>query len=55
MTNPSFIEDDTPFQNTYISRRKYKSCSWIAKETEARNYFSGEGQQQFNKLTNIST
>jgi hypothetical protein len=29
LKDPSFVEEEAPFRNTYMSRREYKSWSWI--------------------------
>jgi hypothetical protein len=50
---PSFIEEQTPFRNTYISRREWKSWSRISMR-QTRNDWAGEDQQQFNLPNELS-
>jgi hypothetical protein len=49
-TDPSFVEGEAPFRNTYIYRRE-KIMIMDLEENEDSNNCAGEGQQQFNRPT----
>jgi hypothetical protein len=48
--NPSNVEEETPFKNTYMSCRE-KILVKDLEGTEARNDCAGKDQQQFSQLT----
>jgi hypothetical protein len=48
---PPLLEEEAPLLNTYMSRRKQTSWSWIKTGLETKHYCVGEGQHQFNRPT----
>jgi hypothetical protein len=36
LTDPSFVEEKVPFQNTYMPRREEKSWSWLLRRLKPR-------------------
>jgi hypothetical protein len=50
-TDPSLVEEEATFLNTFMSRREHKSWSQILTRPEAKNECAGEDQQQFNWTT----
>jgi hypothetical protein len=50
---PPLVEKEASLLNKYMFRREQKSWSWISMRPEAKNDCAGEGQQQFNRQSEL--